>query len=309
MAEGKPKAWAPKRQHKGVMLEDNYISESMKEEEQDVCQVSNNVFISSYKGSNAVKKLQTCEVTRVLSVGCDLSPKHPTEFNYKILSVDDVLFTDLLSHAELGADFIEGNGEGGCLVHCEKGMSRSAFMVVAHSMIKRNLSLSEAYGEVKKSRPVVQPNSSFCRQLRFLESMLSSGDGPATGDLFDLFQAEFNMLDTVPYQLSDTSIPIDPATYCKKAPQGAATTSLKALFCRCSRVLASPLNFLSPDILELPSWASPERGTSVMCPDCNALVGHSTRTPDLRAIPADLLPELVLVLSNNTLVFHPIIVG
>eukprot|EP01059_Diplonema_ambulator_P005803 TRINITY_DN1558_c1_g1_i1.p1 TRINITY_DN1558_c1_g1~~TRINITY_DN1558_c1_g1_i1.p1 ORF type:complete len:316 (+),score=34.28 TRINITY_DN1558_c1_g1_i1:75-1022(+) len=302
--EAKPMKWAPKSKPRGVAFTEDYVSESMREEERDVCQVSSSVYISSYKGANAVDKLRREGITRVLSVGCDLKPLHPEAFEYKIITVDDATFTDLLSWTPVGVDYIDG-GEGGCLVHCEKGMSRSAFMVIAHGMVKKGMSLVEAFCEVKRSRDMVRPNEGFCRQLRFLETILATGNAPCEGSIFTLYQAESNILKDLEYSFEDTTIRVDPITYCQP-DRSPPSNPLKGLFCPCSRIIASPLNFLAPSIFEIPSWASVD-STTITCPDCSNHVGTTAQTPQVLGIPPALLPERVLKIRDEAgLVFRPI---
>ena len=75
------------------------------------------------------------------------------------------------------ADFIERAIESGgrVLVHCFRGFSRSATMVVAYLMIKKSMMLPEALKIVKKRRPSVKPNSGFISQLMDLQLRIRAG--------------------------------------------------------------------------------------------------------------------------------------
>ncbi len=64
--------------------------------------------------------------------------------------------------------------EGGCLVHCFLGISRSSAFVIAYLMKYYNMSLNEAYDFVKKLRPSINPNPGFMKILSNFEETLNS---------------------------------------------------------------------------------------------------------------------------------------
>jgi hypothetical protein len=67
-----------------------------------------------------------------------------------------------------------GKHYGNVLVHCMRGVSRSASFVMGHLMMDRELTLLEAVAHVKACRSVVQPNEAFMLQLRKLDEKLQS---------------------------------------------------------------------------------------------------------------------------------------
>ena len=81
------------------------------------------------------------------------------------------------------------------LVHCEKGITKSAAVVIYYLMKKNNISLAQAFKEVKKYRSIVLPQPSLFRHLisseinlRGVESIRIQGkqvvyleSSPATG--------------------------------------------------------------------------------------------------------------------------------
>ncbi|KAL7869743.1 hypothetical protein AOLI_G00137310 [Acnodon oligacanthus] len=58
------------------------------------------------------------------------------------------------------------------LVHCARGISRSATLVLAYLMIYEGLTLSEAIQTVRSHRSIL-PNAGFLQQLRELDTELS----------------------------------------------------------------------------------------------------------------------------------------
>jgi len=57
-------------------------------------------------------------------------------------------------------------------VHCAEGISRSATIVLAFLMLKRNMDLMEAVTAIRAKREVF-PNNGFLKQLSALEHSLS----------------------------------------------------------------------------------------------------------------------------------------
>jgi len=80
----------------------------------------------------------------------------------------------ILDEGRRAADFIHAalGTQGGVLVHCMAGVSRSVSMVLCFLMLKRDMRLADALRHVKQRRPIACPNDGFARQLAALESEL-----------------------------------------------------------------------------------------------------------------------------------------
>jgi protein-tyrosine phosphatase len=61
------------------------------------------------------------------------------------------------------------------LVHCAGGISRSPTIVIAHLMIERKITFTEALQHVKQYRDCVRPNEGFKSQLATLEKFVLRG--------------------------------------------------------------------------------------------------------------------------------------
>lgn len=73
-------------------------------------------------------------------------------------------------------DFISnGLHHGGVLVHCQKGVSRSATAVIMFLMRKANMTMIQAMILCKRRRYVVDPIPSFLSQLRTYEEQCRTG--------------------------------------------------------------------------------------------------------------------------------------
>lgn len=70
-------------------------------------------------------------------------------------------------------------GPGAVLVHCQKGISRSATLVVAYLMRRNGWSPSEALEFVRRHRPIANPNLGFLNILnRFYDTMVADATEP-----------------------------------------------------------------------------------------------------------------------------------
>ena len=89
---------------------------------------------------------------------------------YKRISVYDASTSDLLSYADEIVQFI-GNGlhHGSVLVHCQRGVSRSATAVIMFLMRKANMTMNQSLKLCRRRRPMVDPIPTFLDQLRTYE--------------------------------------------------------------------------------------------------------------------------------------------
>uniref|UniRef100_A0A3B3ZHM0 Dual specificity protein phosphatase n=1 Tax=Periophthalmus magnuspinnatus TaxID=409849 RepID=A0A3B3ZHM0_9GOBI len=92
---------------------------------------------------------------------------------YLGVAADDSKDFDISGFFSDTAEFIHSalNQNGVVLVHCARGISRSAALVLSFLMIKRGLSLMEALQTVRKHRNIL-PNAGFLNQLRQLDTAL-----------------------------------------------------------------------------------------------------------------------------------------
>lgn len=101
-------------------------------------------------------------------------PVNAASFVQKLIILDDTQDADLLARLAEGCDFIVeclGKNDGGVMVHCQLGQSRSASMVIAYLMREQGLTFQKAWDKVKYKRSIVKPNPGFQKQLALWEEM------------------------------------------------------------------------------------------------------------------------------------------
>ena len=101
-------------------------------------------------------------------------PVNASQYIQKLIILDDTPDADLLLRLAEGCDWIQAcfdSSDGGVMVHCQLGQSRSASMVIAYLMRKQGLTYQKALDKVKFKRSIVRPNPGFQKQLQIWEEM------------------------------------------------------------------------------------------------------------------------------------------
>ena len=97
------------------------------------------------------------------------------ELRYLRVPIYDSPAEDAAEHFASVLDFISSRlHHGGVLVHCNRGVSRSATFVVAHLMKSRALDPASALELVRAVRPQAEPNAAFLKQLDVLHTELEA---------------------------------------------------------------------------------------------------------------------------------------
>eukprot|EP00211_Chloroparvula_japonica_P015422 CAMPEP_0119121602 /NCGR_PEP_ID=MMETSP1310-20130426/2157_1 /TAXON_ID=464262 /ORGANISM="Genus nov. species nov., Strain RCC2339" /LENGTH=216 /DNA_ID=CAMNT_0007111173 /DNA_START=114 /DNA_END=761 /DNA_ORIENTATION=+ len=113
-------------------------------------------------------------ITAVLTIKLDpMEPATTRGLVVKHLRQDDSPLTQIRQHFEEGHAFIdEHRKNGGVVVHCAAGVSRSATMVISYVMQSERLPLREAFHRVRDARSRICPNTGFIKELIEYEAEL-----------------------------------------------------------------------------------------------------------------------------------------
>ncbi|XP_074278372.1 dual specificity protein phosphatase PHS1-like [Silene latifolia] len=140
--------------------------------------ITSNLFISGALAAKSVYTLQHLGISHILCLCSNeigqSDVQFPTLFEYRNFSIGDEEDSNISSIFDEACDFIDDvEGAGGkVLVHCFEGRSRSATIVLAYLMLRKNFTLAEAWNALKKVHSRAQPNDGFARILLELDKRL-----------------------------------------------------------------------------------------------------------------------------------------
>ncbi|KAF5198108.1 Dual specificity protein phosphatase phs1 [Thalictrum thalictroides] len=140
--------------------------------------ITGNLFIGGALAARSVYTLQHLGITHILCLCSNeigqSDSQYPDLFVYKNFSIfdnEDTKISNLFEEASDFIDSVEYTG-GRVLVHCFEGKSRSATVVLAYLMLRRNFTLLEAWNTLKRAHRRAQPNDGFAKTLLDLDRKL-----------------------------------------------------------------------------------------------------------------------------------------
>ncbi|TDH71411.1 hypothetical protein CCR75_008593 [Bremia lactucae] len=133
-------------------------------------EVAAGLFVGSIHASFNLEALKASRISHVLNLAGS-TVAFPNDFTYLSLSIRDKEYANLLSCLPIAAVFINaGLNDGGVLIHCSGGRSRSPAVAMAFLMMKQQLSYSFILAHLKSLRPIISLNAGFDAQLKCLET-------------------------------------------------------------------------------------------------------------------------------------------
>eukprot|EP00112_Aurelia_sp_Birch-Aquarium-sp1_P011105 Seg2342.1 transcript_id=Seg2342.1/GoldUCD/mRNA.D3Y31 product="Protein phosphatase Slingshot 1" protein_id=Seg2342.1/GoldUCD/D3Y31 len=134
------------------------------------------LYLGSEWNASDLEELNRLGVGYILNLTREIDNFFPDTFQYYNVRVYDEEETELLQYWDNTYKFINKAKMAGSkvLVHCRRGISRSASSVIAYAMKSRGWSLKESMEYVKNCRSIVDPNAGFQKQLIIYEGILNS---------------------------------------------------------------------------------------------------------------------------------------
>ena len=136
-----------------------------------IYQITPSIFISGYEASKNIDLLTTQKISHILNLaGESKCPNlYTSTFSYFSLKMPDNPKIDILFFIYFAVDCIQQvqNTQGKILIHCVKGTSRAAAVILAY-LILQGYTETEAYNLLISSQPSIDPNLGFVCQLKDL---------------------------------------------------------------------------------------------------------------------------------------------
>ncbi|KAJ2702776.1 tyrosine protein phosphatase yvh1 [Coemansia spiralis] len=135
--------------------------------------VADGLYVGSAMAEGDLPLLRECGITHILSVASHYVASHPTQFTYKLVSIDDLPEENIIQYFPECNHFIGTAlaGGGRVLVHCLAGQSRSAAVAAAFLMQRDRIDAAQALAELKARRPQIHPNEGFVEQLELYRDL------------------------------------------------------------------------------------------------------------------------------------------
>eukprot|EP00118_Oscarella_pearsei_P023180 m.273994 g.273994 ORF g.273994 m.273994 type:complete len:272 (+) comp40581_c0_seq22:789-1604(+) len=133
--------------------------------------ITEHIFLGSRTCADEEEIFKNLKLTHVLNCTAEcrdhFEDSASVPVTYYRISVEDSLSENLSPHFEVAVSFLENvrQSSGRVLVHCSRGVSRSAAFVIAYLIKNNQWTLDTALKYVKERRSVVSPNPSFIVQL------------------------------------------------------------------------------------------------------------------------------------------------
>ena len=142
---------------------------------EEICvKIIDGVFLGSYKTSMSKTTLSANNISYVLCVGNEMETIFKDGYKYMKLDVTDTEDENILFNFESVYNFIEeGKSQGGVLIHCYGGISRSPTIAIAYLMKKYQMTFEQAFNTVKELKSDINPNDGFIQKLQIFEKLLN----------------------------------------------------------------------------------------------------------------------------------------
>jgi len=143
----------------------------------DAQEIVPNLYLGDVYAAHNTRELKKRNITHIVTCTVGVAPPFPENFEYMHLKILDCAGEKINEHFQETSEFITAamSSGGKVLVHCIRGVSRSATIVCAYLMTSRNFNPQEAVAAVRERRPIARPNYGFMIQLEMYAAQLNKG--------------------------------------------------------------------------------------------------------------------------------------
>lgn len=135
--------------------------------------IPNRLFLGNIVNANRLQWLDQHNIQTILCVAHDVTIRDEIRAVKRVHQISIIDNIEQLLDFDTVIELIDNSFQrGAVLVNCAVGISRSPSFVIAYLMKTQHMSLDQAFGVVKQSRPKINPNGSFIEQLKEYEKHL-----------------------------------------------------------------------------------------------------------------------------------------
>jgi len=131
------------------------------------------LYLGNYHHAEDSTVIDNLKITHIVNATNSFEAKFRSKgVVYLRLGVEDLETEDFTRHFSLAYRFLREaleNDKHRVLVHCARGISRSATIIILYFMKAQNMTYDQAFKFVKKHREIICPNEGFMNQLRSWE--------------------------------------------------------------------------------------------------------------------------------------------
>lgn len=144
----------------------------------DADEVYPGIYVGDLWSSLNRKKLKDNGITHILSILNGCTENYPDDFQYKIIHINDDRWVKISDYFEETNKFIRSALEDGgkVLIHCSRGVSRSASAATAFIMDRDGTEIDDIIEKMRESRSKINPNPGFRAQLKEYKEGLKEAD-------------------------------------------------------------------------------------------------------------------------------------
>lgn len=134
--------------------------------------IIDHLYISDFSSACDIDTLNKYNITHIITIIPGVAAIYPDKFTYLTIDVVDRSYSNIEIYFNDANTFIENaiNEGGNVLIHCQKGISRSATIAMAYLIMKKKYTYEDAYIKMKEARCCINPNLGFTQQLKNIKN-------------------------------------------------------------------------------------------------------------------------------------------